>query len=75
LYSKLLNEVISGIMDFNRAVVIHGFLKTLLCFLQRLHKGACLLSSTKNVVRTFLNLFQVVLQGQVQWFNRKFVGV
>ena len=36
-------------IDFHRALVIHGFLKTLLCFLETLHKGAYLFSTTKKV--------------------------
>ena len=49
-YSKLLNKVYFFVMiDFNRALVIHGFFKTLLCFLETLHKGACLLITTIKV--------------------------
>jgi len=65
-YSKLLNKDFFVIMNFNKAQVINGFSKTLSCILEILHKGAFLLSITKQFVLTFLNLYQVVLQGQVQ---------
>jgi len=56
-------------IDFNRALVIHGFLKTLLCFLETLHKGACLLSTSEKVC-AILNNYQVVRLGQEQCFDK-----
>ena len=69
-------------IDFNRGLVIHGFLKTLLYFLETLHMGACLLSTTKKVCAKFLNHYQVVhpCSSTMVWFkvcwrsNKKFSG-
>ena len=69
-------------IDFNRALVIHRFLKTLLCFIEALHKGACLLSTTKKVCANISKSLSGGTSGSrtMVWFkvcwrsNKKFSG-